>query len=199
MTKIITNAYFRVETDISQSVEDSVLDRKVKKAQDQLEFIIGRNFYAELVSQAITNPVSFTPNNLAFFDPYVKQYLAWQAYEYYIVRANTYETRMGIRIYKEDNSDAASDKTIGEMVARAKEDSQFYKGKMINFLLESQKVTAGSYPLYTDKCGEKMGPGFQITAINGRSNKYERINIKTTTNSDQGGDANQYNTTQRWP
>lgn len=185
MTRIITNAYFRDETDVSNSVEDVAIDRKIVKAHDQLQFILGRNFYNQIVSQATTLPTTFSTENAALFDPYIKQYLAWQAYEYYIVNANSYDTRMGRRVFKEANSDPVDAKTIGEMISRAKEDSLFYKGNLINFLVEAQKLNSASYPIYTDKFPQsKMGPSFQITAVQGRDHRFSRINTKTVLNSD---------------
>lgn len=165
MSKLITFAYMRKETDISQNVEDSVLDNRIKRAQDQLEFLIGRLFYAELISQFITTPTSFTVDNTAFYDPYVKQFIAWQAYQYYVTRANTYETRTGIRVYKEENSDAASDKTMGERVAEAKTSAIFYRDKMLNFLNEQQRIDSTKYPLYTNHCSTGRTSGFGISGV----------------------------------
>lgn len=166
MSKLITYAYMRKETDISQNVENDVLDNRIKRAQDQLEFLIGRLFYAELVSQGTTTPTSFSSDNEAFFDPYVKQFIAWQAYQYYITRANTYETRTGVRVYKEENSDAASDKTMGERVAEAKTSAVFYRDKMLNFLNEQQRIDSTKYPLYENNCNAgRKSSGFGISGV----------------------------------
>lgn len=165
MSKLITYAYMRKETDISQNVEDSVLDNRIKRAHDQLKFYIGRAFYDELISQVITTPTSLTSDNTAFYDPYVKQFIAWQAYQYYITRANASETRTGIRVYKEANSDPASDKTMGERVAEAKNSAIFYRDQMLNFLREQQRADSTKYPLYIDDCGVGRTAGFGITGV----------------------------------
>lgn len=164
MNKFITYAYFRKETDVSSSVEDSKLDNPIKRAHDRLSELLGPIFFAEISAQVATTPKTLSADNLALFDPFVKQYLAWQAYEFYIVKANTYETRAGVRVFKEENSDPVDAKTLGEQIAMAKRDCQFYKEQLINFLRTAQRVAATKYPLYTNKetC---MGSGFGITAV----------------------------------
>jgi len=181
MTNLITYAYFRELTDVSENIDDKTIKPKLKMAHDQLKFIIGRNFYDQLTSQY----PNYSGDNLAFYDPYVKEYLAWQAYAYYVPRSNSYETRTGIRVFKEENSDAVSDKVLGELISLGKQNAEFYKGAMINFLTEAQKNNSASYPLYTDKWpASKMGAQFSITAVKGRDHRFSRINTKTTINSD---------------
>lgn len=165
MSKLITYAYLKQETDISQIVDNSKLDNPIKNACDRLKFLLGAAFYNELVTQNSTLPTSFSTANAAFFDPYVKQYLAWQAYQFYIVKANTYETRTGVRIFKEDNSDPASDKTMGEQIALAKQQLQIYKDAMLNFLASAKRVSSSAYPLYTVSCSTTSNNSFGITSI----------------------------------
>lgn len=180
MSKLITYAYMKEETDISSVVENSKLDNPIKNAGDRLKALIGKLFYDELVSQVITTPKTLTTANNTFFDPYVKQYLAWQAYEFYIVKANSFETRIGVRIFKEDNSDAASDKMMGEQIAMAKRQSQFYKDVMINFLRTSQRNSSTAYPLYTMTGTCTTGSAFGISAIS----KIDTVSFKITSSID---------------
>ena len=165
MSKLITYAYFKEETDISDTVENKKLDNPIKNAQDRFKALVGPSFYDQLVSQTATTPKTLTTANNSFFDPYVKQYIAWQAYEFYIIKANTYETRTGVRIFKEDNSDPASDKIMGEQIALAKRQAQFYKDQMIGFLRTAQRATTTSYPLYTNCATTSSGGGFGISAV----------------------------------
>lgn len=180
MSKLITYAYMKEETDIAQTVENTKLDNPIKNACDRLKFLIGVQFYNELVSQVITTPKTLSTDNLAFFDPYVKQFLAWQAYQFYISKANTYETRVGVRIFKEDNSDPASDKIMGEQIALAKQQLQIYKDGMINFLNSAQRVTSTKYPLYTNTCGNVVGSSFGISAVSRKSTVSFSINNSVT-------------------
>mgnify|MGYP006262577661 CR=1 FL=1 len=183
MSKLITYAYLKEETDISSIVDNTKLDNPIKNACDRLKFLIGTAFYNELVSQVITTPKTLSTDNLAFFDPYVKQFLAWQAYQFYISKANTYETRVGVRIFKEDNSDPASDKIMGEQISLAKQQLQIYKDGMINFLRTEQRLSPSKYPLYTQTCGNVVGSSFGISAVSRKSTVNFSIN-KTITNQE---------------
>lgn len=166
MNKLITYAYLKEETDISQIVDTAKLDNPIKNAQDRLRALVGVLFYNELVAQVITLPKTLSADNLAFFDPYVKQFLAWQAHQFYLPGSTTYSTRTGPRVFKEDNSDPISDKTLGEQIAMSRQQSNFYKGAMINFLASAQRVTSTKYPLYKDiSCGCNSGSSFGISAV----------------------------------
>jgi len=165
MNKLITYAYFKEETDISSVVENTKLDNPIKNAQDRLKVLIGASFYDEIVSQVITLPKTLSTDNGVLFDPYIKQFLAWQGYYFYIVKANTYETRIGVRVFKEDNSDPASDKIMGEQIALAKQNVVFYKEALINFLNGAKRANSSIYPLYTSSHCATTGQGLGIQAV----------------------------------
>jgi hypothetical protein len=174
MSKLITYAYLRQETDISPNVDNAKLDNPIKNAQDRLRALICPAFYDQLVSQNATTPKTLSTDNEAFYTPYVIQYLAWQAYEFYIVKANTHETRTGVRVFREENSEPASDKIMGEQIALAKRQTQFYKEQMIDFLRTSQKNDSTKYPLYTLTGTKTTGSGFGISAVS----KIDTVNYK---------------------
>lgn len=180
MAKLISYAYLRTECDISQTIEDKNLDNPIKRAQDSLKFLIGKAFYDQLVSQ--NDSGTLTTDNQAFFDPYVKQYLAWLAYQYWLIRANQYATKTGIRQFREDNSDVATDKAMGEMIRDAKEASSKYEGAMISFLKAEQTEDSDKYPLYTNKYSTASGGGFYVTAITKQSTTRQDIDNELLTN-----------------
>lgn len=177
MIKFITYAYLRSECDISTNIEDKVLDNKIKMSQNMLRMILGTAFYQEIETQ---NPISstntLTADNLALYDPYLKQFIAWQAYEYWIIKANFAETKSGIRVHTEENSEIASDKQMGELIAMSKRQAQMYKGYMMSYLKESQANNSGRYPLYGSCGSDHFGSGIHITAVKKRDTTYCRIN-----------------------
>jgi hypothetical protein len=174
MALLITYSYLRTETDISQTIDNKDLDNPIKRAQDQLKFMLGPAFYNELVSENDAN--SMSANNTALYDPYVKQFLAWQAYQFWIIKSPVYATKIGMRQFREDNSDPASDKIIGEMIRDAKETTQSYKGALLSFLKAQQTEDSTKYPLYTNKDHVSMAGGFHVTAITNRDKKSSDIN-----------------------
>lgn len=188
MKNLISFAYLRSITDISQNVDDKILQPKLKMAQDQLKFMLGRDFYNDIDDNYDPNNNStygFSASYLALYDPYIKEFLAWQTYEYYLVKANAIDTRTGIRTFNEPNSNVASDKQMGELLNLSRQQVQSYKGIMMNFILETKTNDSTQYTLYRDNwIGNKMGSSFGITSVRGRDHRYSRINVKTTINSD---------------
>ena len=175
MSKLITYAYMKEETDISQVLDPEKLDNPIKRAQSRLSALIGVEFYNELDAQNTGPTKTFTPENLAFFDPCVKRYLAWQAYYLYLAGSNSFDTRTGRRTFKEDNSDPATDKIMGELLSLANKDVLIHQDNMINFLASAKKVSSAAYPLYTlSGCGTSQRTGFGITSVS----KFPTTNYK---------------------
>lgn len=168
MAKLINYQYLRNEVDISQNIPDKELDNAIKRSQEMLEMVIGSGLTNELLSQAETTPQTFTAENTTLME-YVKKFLAWQAYQFWLVKANVKDTRAGLRVMSEDNSTPASDKQLAELIRDAKMWAQTQKEKLVQFLDDNHD----SYPLYEYNCGtnKRTGTGFHITSVGGRHKK----------------------------
>lgn len=162
MTKLINYQYLRNEVDISQNIPDKELDNPIKRSHEMLSMIIGEDLYNEIVSQF---PSSFSGANTTLF-PYVQKFLAWQAYQFWLPKANLKDTKSGLRIMQEDNSVAASDKQMAELIRDAKMWAQTKKEKLVQFLEDN----CSTYPLYDCGCGtnKRTGTGFHITSVGGK-------------------------------
>jgi hypothetical protein len=160
--KLINYQYLRNECDISQNVPDKELDNPIKRSHEMLQMIIGDDLYAELETQYGTTPQSFSVANTTLLT-YIYKFLAWQAYQFWTVKANVKDTRAGFRIHKEDNSDPASDKQLAEIIRDAKMWAQTQKEKMVSFLDDNYT----DYPLWEYNCGtnKRTGTGFHITSV----------------------------------
>lgn len=176
MTKLITYAYLKKETDIADDIPNDELDNCIKWAQDRLRFLLGKLFYNEIYSQGSTLPTSYSATNAALFDPYIKQFMAWQAYEFYVTtQAQSHSTRSGYRVHTEDNSEPANDQQMNVRMKMAKEQCQLYKGEMINYILQEQ-VRSSSFPLYLGDCNnQKFGNGTGITGVSKLDDSQTRI------------------------
>lgn len=173
---LISAAYLRKFNGIGQNIDDHVVESCIFKAEEQLKFLIGKEFYDELVTQyeSADNTDGFTAENLSFYDPYLIQWIAKYAYTILLYR-NSYEVvRSGIRILNEETSNPVTDKILGEILKQEKQEAEQYKGRMINFLKGQQKADSSRYPLYEDDCGDKIGTTFHITAVS----KTEDVNLK---------------------
>lgn len=159
MAKLINYQYLKLETDISQNVHESELDNPIKRSQEMLEMVIGASLVAELVSQ---NPNSLSAANTTLMT-YVKPFLAWQAYQFWLPKANFKTHASGLRVHEEDNSRAASDAEMANLIRDAKMWAQTKKEKLVSFLEDN----CSTYPLYDCNCGgtKRTGTGFHITGV----------------------------------
>lgn len=177
--KLISSAYVKGECEISKEVDASELDNPIKQAQDRLKFLLGRSFFDEIYAQGTTTPTSFSTDNAAFFDPYVKQFLAHQAYELYLIKSVAMTQRTGLRVQKSETDDPASDSVVNLFIGTARETTQFYKGQMINYLLEQQESDSSKFPLYDADCdNNKFGTGSGITGVGKIPTKNNNISNK---------------------
>jgi hypothetical protein len=158
MAKLINYQYLRTEVDISPNVPDSELDNPIKRSQEMLEMIIGSGLYAELESQ---HP-NYVGSNIALM-AIVKKFLAWQAYQFWLPKANFKSHNSGMRVHREDNSDPATDAQMATLIKDAKTWCQTQKEKIIQYLNDNYE----SFPLYDYHCGttSRTGTGFHITAV----------------------------------
>lgn len=171
MIKLITYAFFRAECDVSNNIDDKALDNPIKQAQETLRMILSEDFYAQITSEFSSR--SLSPANLALHDPYLKQYIAWQAYEFWLVKANFNPTRSGIRVHTDESSQVASPEEMATLLRDAKQKSAFYKGLMMTFLSNN----SSNYTLYTVSCkSNTFGTGMHITSISNKSKTFSRIN-----------------------
>lgn len=166
LDKLITYAYLREEVDIPQSIEDEELEHKIYRAQEMLRMIIGDTFYQDFKTNYINKTLSDPYNTLY---PYIKQFIAWQTHEYWIVKANFKPTRTGFRVHREDNSDAASDTQMAMLIKDSKQTSQYYKKVLVEFLEEN----SSSYPLYSSNCGnDVVGNSFHISVVSRKKHRH---------------------------
>lgn len=157
--KLIDYAYLKEEVDIPQNIEDSVLEHKIYRAQEMLRMLIGDEFYQDYKTNYKANTLSAA---YLLFQPYVKQFIAGQAYEYYTIKANFNPTRSGFRVHTEENSVVATDVQMATLIKDAKQQAQFYKTLLVDFL-EGNK---DNYPLYSNYCGNNLtGNSFHISAV----------------------------------
>lgn len=156
--KLITYAYLREECDLPQNLDDSELEKHVYAAQEMLRADIGDGFYQDLLTNYRANSLSAAYTSV--YDPYIKQFVAWKAAEYWTVKANFKVTRAGFRVHTEENSAAATDTQMGEIIKDAKYKASFYKNLLIDYLDNH----SGDYELY-NRCGSKKSNGFGITVI----------------------------------
>jgi hypothetical protein len=169
LDKLITYAYFREECDMPQNLPDGELEHKIYRAQEMLRMLMGEDFYIDFLTAYKAGSLSAAYQ--ALYDPYLKQFIAWQAHEFWAIKANIKINRSGFRVHSEDNSVAATDTQMATINKDAGYQSQYYKGLMLGFL----KKNIADYPLYAAHCGcsNKAGNSFHISAVKNKHKEPE--------------------------
>lgn len=159
LDKFITYAYLREEVDIPQNIPDEELEHPIKKGQETARMLMGDEFYQDFLSNYRANTLSSVYNTLF---PYMKQYIAWQAYYEWVIKANFKPTRAGFRVHSEENSTPASDTQMGILINKAKYDSERYKKTFVEFMSSHRT----DYPLYHTCCSSGLtGNAFHISVV----------------------------------
>lgn len=177
MTLILDLDYLNTECFLSLNTDDKKYNQVLKLAQQELEQILGAEFYEEIVSEY---PSSFTSDNQTLYTNYIKDYLAWQTYFYYLKFAQADATPTGIREFNDDNSSILSDVKLYSFEKNVKETADKYKNRMVNYLKLEQAKDTTKYPLYENRCADSFN--FAISAIDKKSDSLVKVNKSIVTN-----------------
>lgn len=167
LDKLITYAFLRDQVDISQNIPDDELEHPIFRGQEMVRMLMGDEFYQDFLTHYKANTLSTVYLTLY---PYIKQFVAWQAYQFWSVKANFKATRSGWRVHSEANSVATSDAQLAIIIKDAKLQAEYYKTLMVDFL----KGHASDYRLYQNSCGGDLtGNSFHISAVKKKSCDHE--------------------------
>lgn len=172
LDKLITYAYLKEECDLPVNLDDDELEHKIYRAQEMLRMLMGDAFYQDYIIAFKAQTFS-TAYEVIF--PYIKQFVAWQAYEFYVPKANFKITRGGFRVHSEENSVVASDIQMATLIKDAKAQAQYYKVLFVDYLNNH----AADYPLYSNNCKKDLtGNTFHISAVKNKCKDHGDHNHK---------------------
>lgn len=177
---LIPLSYLNEACFLSMNVDDKKYSMVLKLAQDDLSDVLGAEFYEEIQTQYSANPQTLTADNIALYDGYIKDFLAWQTYFHHLKFSNSDSTPTGEREFTDENSTVLSDVKMFAKEKHIKSIADRYKYKMINFLKLEQEKDSTKYPLYEGGCEDQNS--FYITAVDKTSDALIEVNKKITTN-----------------
>lgn len=178
MTNLIPLAYLNEACFLSLNVDDKKYQMVLKIAQDTLKSVLGEEFYEQIETQYEADTLT-TPNE-ALYENYIKDFLAWQTYFYYLKFANLDSTPTGLREFNDENSSIVSDVKMYAIEKNVMEFVNRYKYSMINFLKLEQEKDSTAYPLFDSKCD--YGFNFGITSVDKKSDALFKVNKSIITN-----------------
>lgn len=179
---MIAVAYIQQTCFLSQNIALEKLNIALEMAQDDLRDLFGSSFYDQLKAQYETSPVptGFSAENLAVYDPYIKKYLAWQSYFYFLIFGNQDSTPTGFRAFTDENSSILDDVSMYSLEKNVRGQAYKYRGKMLSFLNQAKKANSASYPYYHEKCADEFA--FAITSVHGKDDTQFRVHKALNTN-----------------
>lgn len=159
LNKLITYAYLKEETDLPQNLTDQELEHAIYRGQEMLRMLMCDEFYQAFLAAYLAGTLTGV---YATLYPYIKQFVAWQAKQYWIINCNFKPTRSGIRVHSEENSVVATDIQMASLIKDAKQQAQYYKKLLVDFM-NGNRI---DYPLYCGDCGDsRTGNSFHISAV----------------------------------
>lgn len=178
MIDLIPIAYLNEECFLSLNTDDKKYAPNLEEAQEDLRDILKPEFYSQIETQYNTD--TLTSDNDALYEGYIKKYLAWQTYFYYLGFSNIEATPTGIREFSDANSSVVTDIKMYSLEKNVRRRAIKYKYAIINFLKESQTNDSSKYPLWTAPCEEQMS--FAITSVSKHDDALIRVNKSIITN-----------------
>lgn len=168
--KLITFAYMRGEVEIPQNIPQDEFDGKIYRAQERLRMLMGDAFYQDFLTsyKASTKSNPLTGAYASLYDPYIKQFVAHQAFVFWTVDANVKPTRSGYRVHSEENSEPASDSQMSVLLKDRKQDAEYYT----NLLTDYMDNHAADLPLYQRDCKKSSTNSFHISAVKRKHDHY---------------------------
>lgn len=165
LNKLINYAYLKEECDLPQNIPDEELEHKIYRAQEMLRMLMCDEFYQAFLTAYLAGTLTGV---YATLYPYIKQFVAWQAHEYFVIKANFKPTRSGYRVHSEENSQPATDVQMATLIKDAKQQAQYYKKLLVDFMNGNR----ANYPLYCGDCsGNLSGNSFHISAVKNKHNE----------------------------
>lgn len=169
---LIPLSYINEACFVSSNIDEKKIKTSLKRAQLRLRELLGAEFYEEIETQYKPVNDTFSTDNSTLYENYIKDYLAWQSYFYFIGFSQTESTPTGERSFTDDNSALATDIQLFSKEKNIKQVAYEYQSSMINFLRNEQSKNSTKYPKWEDNCKEEFS--FGISGI-GKDSKEESI------------------------
>lgn len=180
MKLLIPLSYLNEACALSLNTDEKKYKMILKLAQDNLEDILGPEFFEEIEDQYDPSSDTLSADNDTLYEDYIKDYLAWQAYFYYLKFSQSTSTPTGERQFEDENSSMLSDIKLASLEKNVLAQAVHYKNRMINFLRLEQSKDSTKYPKWEDSCKEEFG--FAISSVSKTPDEIVSVNKAITSN-----------------
>jgi hypothetical protein len=171
MISLITPEDIQEWVDVSLTIEPRLITTHIYVCQDRyIKPILCEDLYNDLVLHYEAGDASDVYLELL---EKIKPTLTFRVYSRYLNRANVSSTEKGLRTFKEDYSDAITDKRTGELIRQADGDAMAYELELKSWLCANKPRLNG----LGECCNCGSSSGFKMTTI-GKSARKSRSQDK---------------------
>lgn len=143
---LITVSQMRDYVDIASTFPETYMNRHIGAAQQQyIRPLLGDTLYETLETQKQAS--TLTAANTALITEMVPL-ITFRAYQIYMTHAGLYNTPMGPREYKEDNSNPLNNEQVNRLHRYAQGQAESYTQQVVRFLNENKT----DYPDWVADC-----------------------------------------------
>ena len=173
MKLLIPLSYLNEACFLSLNINEKKFKMVLKLAQESLRDILGAEFYEQIETQYAASGDTFSTENAALYEGYIKDFLAWQTYLFHLKFSQSDSTPTGEREFSDENSTVLADVKLFAKEKNISAQANHYRYKMINFIKLEQSKDATKYTLYNDTCKEEVSWG--ISSVSGKSDAAFKI------------------------
>lgn len=178
MNLILEIPYIYHVCKLSENIETDVVKIHLKEAQEDLQDILGGEFYEEIDSQYTAGTIT-QGSNAVLYEDYIKDFLAWKTYHDYLGFSQSASTPTGERSFNDENSTILADVALYSKEKNVREKYIKKKYRLINYLKLERSKDANAFPKWVDNCKEEMS--FAITSISRDTRKDNFISVNKST------------------
>lgn len=183
MKLLIPLSFLNESTNLSSNIDEKQFKMHLKLAQEDLQDILGYEFYTQIETQYDPNNDTFSTANATLYENYIKDYLAWRTMFLYTGFSQSSSTPTGFRAFDDENSSVLGAIEMAALGKNIEARANNYKYRMIKYMRLQQQILSTNFPLWVDSCKAELS--FAITAIRRDTVADKAISIDKTITSNE--------------
>lgn len=181
MTQLIPLAYVNEACYTSENIDEKKLRGSLDEAQEDLRELLGSEFYDEIEDDYSGNTLSSA--NSTLYEDYLKIFLAWQTYFYFLGFSQSDSTATGERSFNDDSTQLATDFILHSKEKNVQRRATKFKQRIVSYLELEQSKDSTAFPLYDPPCREELS--FAVTAVARETNADAIISVNRAITSNE--------------
>ena len=173
MKLILEIPYIYHVCQLSENLEQDRVKIHLNEAQEDLQDLLGGEFYEEIETQYLAKTLS--TDNKTLYDDYLKDFLAWKTYHDYLGFSQSANTPTGERSFNDENSTLLTDVALYSKEKNVRIKYIKKKQRIITYLNLERSKDSTKFPKWNNACREEFS--FAITSVSRNTKKDNYISV----------------------